>query len=318
MLTLCSMEDEVRSGYLVKAEVKKLWATELEILLEIDRICCKWGIKYWVDYGTMLGAVRHKGFIPWDDDLDLGMLRSDYEKFCRVVTGELPPFYFFQTSETDPEYLVGNACIRKEGTTAIMYSSLAPNGAVLSRFHQGISVDIIIYDNLPDDPEDALGFATKILRIRRDAGYRKGVEALARVLDFEFLRKDFKLFLAVCYRKVRYAFQDFFRKTSAIDILRSTCEFATKYSLEETGVVAPLTTMPYGEKELKIDKKLFDRVKYVQFENIKVPILEKYDERLRICYGDWRTPVRNSSKHGGVFFKIDESYKKFLNKRISF
>lgn len=317
MLTLCSMDDEVRSGYLVKAEVKKLWAVELEILLEIDRICSKWGIKYWVDYGTMLGAVRHKGFIPWDDDLDLGMLRTDYEKFRKVVKSELPLPYFFQSAETDPEYFIGNACVRKEGTTAIMYSSLAPNGVVLSRFHQGISVDIIIYDNLPGDRAGACKFARELVGIRRSAKYRMGVEACARALDFEFFRKDFKLFLAVCYRKVQYALQDVFQPTSAIDVLKDTCALAAKYSLNKTCVVAPLTTMPYGEKELMIDKRLFDRIKYVQFENIKVPILEMYDERLKICYGDWRVPVRNSSKHGGMFFKVDESYKNFLNKRIS-
>ena len=75
-------EDEVRDGFYVPSMIKRAWATAMDVLCEVDRICCKYNIKYYAEWGTLLGAVRHAGFIPWDDDLDIGMMRTDYRKFC--------------------------------------------------------------------------------------------------------------------------------------------------------------------------------------------------------------------------------------------
>ena len=67
-------EDEIRDGFYVPSMIKRAWATELDVLCEVDRICRKYDIKYYAEWGTLLGAVRHAGFIPWDDDLDIGMM----------------------------------------------------------------------------------------------------------------------------------------------------------------------------------------------------------------------------------------------------
>lgn len=74
----------------------------LDILTEIDRICRKHGIDYWLDGGNMLGAVRHGGFIPWDDDVDIAMRQEDLQRFIRIAPQELPPSLFLQTQESDP------------------------------------------------------------------------------------------------------------------------------------------------------------------------------------------------------------------------
>ena len=91
------METETIDGYEVSSDIKKLWACELEILEEVERICNKHNIRYFADFGTLLGAVRHKGFIPWDDDLDLSMLPEDYERFVKIAPKEIRPPFFCQS-----------------------------------------------------------------------------------------------------------------------------------------------------------------------------------------------------------------------------
>ena len=76
----------------------------LEILVEIHRICVENDITYWLEAGTLLGAIRHKGFIPWDDDCDVSMPRKDYERFLQIAQEKLPETMFLQTKETDKEY----------------------------------------------------------------------------------------------------------------------------------------------------------------------------------------------------------------------
>lgn len=83
-------EDEVRDGFFVPAEIKQAWAAELEVLSEIDKICKKHHIQYFADWGTLLATVRHEGFIPWDDDLDIVMKRDDYNRFMKLAQTELP------------------------------------------------------------------------------------------------------------------------------------------------------------------------------------------------------------------------------------
>ena len=77
--------DEVREGFYISGMMKRSWAAQLEVLDEVDRVCRKYGIKWFADCGTLLGAVRHKGFIPWDDDVDLIMPRPDYMKFLNKI-----------------------------------------------------------------------------------------------------------------------------------------------------------------------------------------------------------------------------------------
>ena len=93
-------QEELRSGYLVSEKMKKVWAVELELLDYFDKLCHKHNLQYFVDYGTLLGAVRHQGFIPWDDDIDIVMFRGEYEKLKVIAQEEVCEPYFFQNSYT--------------------------------------------------------------------------------------------------------------------------------------------------------------------------------------------------------------------------
>ena len=113
----------------------------LEILVEIHRICVENNITYWLEAGTLLGAIRHKGFIPWDDDCDISMPRKDYERFLQIAQEKLPETMFLQTKETDKEYPLPWAKIRKNGTLLIETGETGEE-----KYHHGIFVDIFPYD----------------------------------------------------------------------------------------------------------------------------------------------------------------------------
>ncbi len=126
-------------------ELHILQKIELEMLIEIDRICRKNDIRYSIDGGTLLGAVRHKGFIPWDDDADVIFLRSEYEKFREACKCDLDSERFFlQDYITDPEYRWGYAKMRRNDTSYIRA------GQEDQKFHDGIFLDIFVVDNVPD------------------------------------------------------------------------------------------------------------------------------------------------------------------------
>lgn len=124
--------------------LRKLQLTELEILKEIDKFCNENNIKYFLIGGTLLGAVRHKGFIPWDDDIDIGMMREDYDRFTELCkAGKFNDKYFFQCFETDKDYYLGFGKVRKNKTT------FGEEDIADLKTHKGIFVDIFPYDNVP-------------------------------------------------------------------------------------------------------------------------------------------------------------------------
>lgn len=122
--------------------LRRLHATQVEILDEIVRICDKHGLRYYLAEGTLLGAVRHEGFIPWDDDLDIAMPREDYETFFKLCETELSSQYYAHSQHTDENYLHIFGKIRKHGT-------LFEEGSVRHLpSPQGIFVDIFPLDRV--------------------------------------------------------------------------------------------------------------------------------------------------------------------------
>jgi lipopolysaccharide cholinephosphotransferase len=127
-------------------DLRKLQQVELDMLLEADRICEKYNIKYCLCGGTLLGAARHKGFIPWDDDIDIIMLRPEYEKFFEACKTELGKDFFLQDNRTDPYYRWGYAKLRRNGSEYIRA------GQEHMHYRTGIFIDIFVLDNVSDNP----------------------------------------------------------------------------------------------------------------------------------------------------------------------
>ncbi|MBR4173855.1 MAG: LicD family protein [Lachnospiraceae bacterium] len=140
--------------------LRKLQLTQLSILKDFVKICEENDLKYFLDGGTMLGAVRHQGFIPWDDDLDVGMPRRDYDRFCKLAKKSLPKGYFLQTYFTDKNYPNAFAKLRKEGTEFV--ESITEK----SKMRGGIYIDILPFDNFPEKKSEILsqGFEIELYK----------------------------------------------------------------------------------------------------------------------------------------------------------
>lgn len=124
--------------------LRRLQLRQLELLVELDRICRKHGIDYWLTAGTLLGAVRHGGFIPWDDDLDVGIDIKDYRRLLKILPGELPPNMALQCNETDENYFFEFAKIRDRDS-----HMEEPHHYDSVFAEQGIYIDILPFEQSP-------------------------------------------------------------------------------------------------------------------------------------------------------------------------
>lgn len=140
------MENQYLTNYL-KAHLRECQLKQVAILETIDGICKKHNIQYWIDSGTLLGAVRHGGFIPWDDDIDICMMKADYDRFIEVAQGELPDNMFLQTRQTDPEFRSSVAKIRDMNS---LYIEDCDDFS--ANYQKGLYVDIFPMIDYPDVP----------------------------------------------------------------------------------------------------------------------------------------------------------------------
>ena len=137
-------DEEIKCDFRISAAMKCAWAAQLEVLDRVDRICRKHGIRYFAFWGTLLGAVRHQGFIPWDDDIDIGMPRDDYEKFITYARKELQSPYELKTFDTDENY--------QQYIIRIINNQveISRNDALTNR-NDNIWIDIFPLDGMPNN-----------------------------------------------------------------------------------------------------------------------------------------------------------------------
>jgi lipopolysaccharide cholinephosphotransferase len=231
-----------------------------DILMEVDRICKKNNIKYTLAYGTLLGAIRHKGFIPWDDDIDIGMLREDYDKFLKLYHNKKSRYQLY-ASELNKDYYYQSGKVYD--TKTILYEP-DETGVKLS-----VYVDVFVYDNAPDDDK-----LVKKMYDKRDLYNKLRLAQLyPDMYDKTSLKKKIMRFFLNVYLK--FLPKNYYTKKGV--------KLTKKYANTETKRIGNFTSAA----RIKVDKKAFSSFTDVTFEKKKYPAPIGYKEYLQAFYGDY-------------------------------
>ncbi|MBQ9485334.1 MAG: LicD family protein [Clostridia bacterium] len=285
------LKEEVVCGFTVSSNRKKVWRTELDMVHAALDICGKYGLKIFAIGGTLIGAVRHGGFIPWDDDIDLFMPRTDYEKFIAAAKTELKAPYFLQHYTTEKAYPNGHAQIRNSQTTCFINESYSD----LKRGKNcGIFIDIFPYDNLPDDKPARTEFWKKIKRLKN--------LVMWKIYPTE---KSLKGFVQKCVATAYFCFHG----------LENTIKKADMLSRKFNGKTEKIAPVSFGlVKESTVwNEKDAEKIICVKFEDTVMPIPENYDQILKTQYGDYmKIPEdKGGSMHGTAFFDTEKPYMEY-------
>lgn len=277
------LQEETRCGYTIPAEMKRVWAIELDLLQELLRVCQKYDLHIFADGGTLIGAMRHGGFIPWDDDIDLAMMRKDYDKLCEVAEKEFAHPYFFQNIVTDEHYTHRHAQLRNSDTAAWSAKSKHPE----AKFNQGIFIDIFIIDGMPYNPR---ALTKHIGRIRQAKLKLKiAIKATKHLPDalYRFCRNH------TTWLSDKRRFEQLEKLLRSVDA-------------DQTQLLCILSLRMTHKFQ---NASCYKTCKFVPFEHIQIPVMEDYDEVLTTHYGDWRTPVKAPALHSTQQFDTEHSYK---------
>lgn len=238
-----------------------LQQTQFHMLAAFISACDRLGLKYYLLGGTLLGAVRHHGFIPWDDDIDVGMFRADYEIFIAEAQKLLPAHLFVQTFRTDPEYPQCFAKLRNSNTTFIETTSSK------KRINHGVYLDIFPLDYFPERslPARALSFVKTLL------AYRLGLEYYTPEQSSETPKQK-------CFSRIARAFFPTMQSVlRTMDML---------YRSVPASAMVCNYCGAWGEREIVPAKWFADGV-YGQFEGLSVRLPTEYDKYLTNIYGDY-------------------------------
>ena len=271
--------DEVRDGFYIPGIMKRLWAADLTVLSEVDKICKKYDIPYYAVGGTLLGAVRDGNFIPWDDDIDIIMLRGDYNRFIEVVEKELPEELVFKSMEIDDTWDDFKAVVAK--TKIGFFPELLRK---YQEFPCGGAIDIFFLDELAKEPEDEI--------------YRKQVLEIfifsLQLLDKKGKTKQFKKELKKLEDLLRIQFDR--EKSLASQMSRVMNKLFQKFNGEGGDWLA---VMPFyiGQGICKYPKSAFENGKRIPFCGMQIPIPGDYDTALKAEFGDYHKKVKSGGGH---------------------
>lgn len=254
-----------------KKMLRQLQMVELELLIEVDRICKICDIKYNIIAGTLLGAVRHNGFIPWDDDADVALLRPEYEKFRNACKTELDTTrFYFQDHRNTPGYRWGYGKLRRKGTVF-----LRENQEHMP-YEQGVFIDVFPLDGVPDN------YILRCLHNFQCFCVRKVLwSAVGRIADkSRFMRKWYGLLYHIPERKVFNYYHGMIRRSNK-------CK--TK--------MVRILMFPTPNREYGYLRRWYEESMNIAFENYIFQGIKKYPQYLKFKFGNYmELPPENERK----------------------
>lgn len=287
------LEDEVRDGFYIPSIAKRAWAAELSILREINRICDKYNIRYYADWGSMLGAVRHQGFIPWDDDLDICMFRRDLNKFMEVADKELPDSFRVQSflnSDYSWKFII-NVVNTERMCFTPEYLKDHYNFPYIA------TIDIFVIDNVYDDEEKEKARREKV----------KFILSVADAISEENIHtKDVKELLEEVEK----------RSGQKIDYSNSFIEIKRRlYVITQDMIVDGdddseyiVQQIPWGVYHKRKDKReLFEGIVRIPFEDTYIQVPKLYDRILRKKYGNYWEIRMGAAGHGYPYYNAQKA-----------
>ena len=285
------IKPETRDGFYVDSTRKKLWYTELAIMDEIKRICEKHGLHYFLIGGVSIGAMRHKGFIPWDDDLDIGMLRYDFDRFIEIAKSELDKKYEVQYGILG-DIVTPLLRVRDGSTTGIIRAER------FSHENQGIFVEIYPFDNVPDS------------KIAKKVQY-----FLSSVYSYVIHNRFFH-FNKGGLKKIAIVL---FRRLDSDELWKRWEKLCKKYNNKKTKYVDTIMLTHYAKEGIHYFKtENVTKTIEVPFEFTEMSIGVGNDECLRLQYGDYMQlpPIdkRGTHHNNTVFYDPDHPYSYWIEK----
>ncbi len=288
-------DGEWRDDFFVTGEMKRVWAAQMEMLMFIDDICKRHGIQYYADAGTMLGAVRHKGFIPWDDDLDIAMRREDYEKFFAVAREEIQAPLRLENIYHDKEWqepfmrVVNNDKIdfRKEN---------------LERWHGCpwvIGVDIFPIDYLPADPMERDTLLDLYMIIR------ELISILKEDKESDLVWESVEGVEKMCNVKLD-------KDNIVSELLKLGDKVVSLYGKNDGSEMAIIVYMDPGKSNI-CKKEWYEEGITMPFENITIPVPIGYDNILRGKYSNYMVPIRQELHNYPFYAPQKKAWEESLN-----
>lgn len=282
---------ETKCEFLISEKRKKIWKIQIELIQALDSICKKYHLRYFASNGTLLGVIRHRGFVPWDDDVDIVMPRPDYQKLIEVAERELAAPLLLHTPMNDPVYYRNYIRLRNCNTTAIPLKDLN------RRSRNGIFIDIFPIDGCPEN------IFIRKWQFFSTAIYSAMANTYIYYPNFEKYRWMRKAAYCVAniYCKV-FSYPGLIRR---LETIRSRTEY------DDAQIVYIIT---HGARYMVFPRLYFENVEWMDFEYIKLPVPNAYDEILKCHYGNYMElpPMEERGKHHSIFFDPDKPYTEYV------
>lgn len=290
-----NLEEEIICGYKVSAQMKRVWAMELDIIKAFVEVCEQYGLTYRLVCGTLLGAVRHKGFIPWDNDIDIVMPRKDFDRLLEIGSKVFQSPLFFQTPVTeDSRFFCTYVKIRNTNSTA------ASRWEYDLGINCGIYIDIFCLDELPDNKLARRWFVWQLNEIAKMQRF-----CLGKTLSKGLVHR-------VKHGMQHFVYRCVYHSPNAAELFKIYHKKAGRYAGKQCKEV---THLDFGYKEnLLWNRSDWTETVNLDFQDMSLIAPKGYDAVLKKQFGDyWKIPD-DKSTHDYFEFDADVPYEQFFNK----